>query len=334
VYLAFAFDVSGSMGKLDRPNWWHDPEAKWKPVVSATRAFFESTGLKRLNASMALFPAEDDDCDVDTYQEPTVGMTELPSPAFGEALAAYEDEVGEPLAGGDWRGGTPTFAALSGTARSLDELREAEPDAAFAVVLVTDGLPQGCSEELDEAVERAEELAAEGLRTYVIGIQNPTLPPSELPQDWSDWGSCDDGGGETPCPSPDTLQALNQIADAGGTGTAFLIDTNDPTATETAFSSAIDAIRQSSFSCSLPIPPNPMGGSFEPDFIDVTVKRGGTTMGLKFDESCNAADSWHFVADSSPLELELCPNTCEDIVAEGDAELLIDFLCEERPIFE
>ena len=39
VHLAFAFDVSGSMGKLDEP--YHDPALKWRPVVAATRAFFE-----------------------------------------------------------------------------------------------------------------------------------------------------------------------------------------------------------------------------------------------------------------------------------------------------
>ena len=35
VYLAFAFDVSGSMGKGDKP--WHDRTLKWDPVVAAIR---------------------------------------------------------------------------------------------------------------------------------------------------------------------------------------------------------------------------------------------------------------------------------------------------------
>jgi hypothetical protein len=41
VFLAFAFDVSGSMGKGDHP--WHDATLKWDPVVAATRGVFEDT---------------------------------------------------------------------------------------------------------------------------------------------------------------------------------------------------------------------------------------------------------------------------------------------------
>lgn len=331
VYLAFAFDVSGSMGELDEPRWWHDPARKWEPVVAATAAFFEDTSLARVNASMVLFPADDDECDAETYATPDVPMTTLPSSAFGETLAEYEAEVGTPLAGGDWRGGTPTFAVLRGAASSLDALRERDPAGAFAAVLVTDGLPQSCDEGLEETVEAARELAEQGLRTYVIGIENPTTPPAEPPSEWDDWGDCDDGGGDEPCPAPDTLDALNRIADAGNTTSAFLIDTGDPTATKKAFLAAIESIRKGSVSCSVPIPPHPDGRTFSPDEIDVSLTSGGSTERLAFDESCSRSASWRYQEGETELSLELCLETCDRILSSPGAKLKVEFLCGPRP---
>jgi hypothetical protein len=332
VYLALAFDVSGSMGELDRPRWWHDPEAKWKPIASATRAFLEDPSVKRMNASMVLFPAEDDECDPETYTTPTVPMTPLPSALFGAALDDYEEEVGSELAGGDWRGGTPTFAALMGAGASLDAVRVAHPEAAFAVVLITDGLPQSCDEGLEETLGAAEELQSQGLPTYVIGIQNPTVPPSELPEGWSDWGECEDDAGtsETPCPPPGNLDALNELSRAGGTDSAFLIDTQDPEATKDAFLTAIESIRTRTSSCTLAVPPDPNGGTFKPDQIDVNVKLNGATEKLTYDETCSQTNGWRFAdLDGSPV-VELCASTCERVTTADDAELTVEFLCEPR----
>src|SRR5690606_7209915 len=145
VYLAVAFDVSGSMGDMAPPTWWYDPKLKWTPVTEAMRAFFEDEAAQGISASMGLFPSSptEDRCATATYEEPEVPMTALPSPAFGAVLDDYEEEVGTPLESGDWRGRTPTLAAVQGIATSLDELRAAEPEASFAMILVTDGLPTG-----------------------------------------------------------------------------------------------------------------------------------------------------------------------------------------------
>jgi len=334
VYLAFAFDVSGSMGQLDQPRWWHDPESKWQPVVEATSAFFEDSSSQGLSASMALFPALEDQCESDNYANPEVSMTALPSDAFSDAFSDYEDEVGSPLAGGDWRGGTPTQAALTGVGTSLDALRGTEEEAEFAIVLVTDGLPQGCDADISGALQAAEDFYADGLPTYVIGIENPTTPPDDLPDGWDDWGSCDfgDGGGDTPCTPPDTLEALNELARVGGTDAAFLIDTGDPSATERAFRAAIEAIRESSLACTIPMPENPESGtSFDPDKVDVSVSVDGKKMRLNYDSECEESDSWHYDDEDDPKAIELCESACAELQANPDAELSVDFLCEPRP---
>ena len=335
VYLAFAFDVSGSMGHLDQPNWWHDPDAKWIPVVEATRAFFEDDTSHGISASMALFPAKDDKCDSDTYTDPEVEMTKLPSLSFAGAFEDYEDEVGSPLAGGDWRGSTPTAAAIHGVGESLSDLRKEQPDAKFAIVLVTDGLPQGCDgSSLSDASEAAADFFADGLSTYVIGIENPTTPPDDVPAAWDDWGNCDSGsgGGDEPCTPPDTLAPLNELADAGGTQSAFLIDTGNPSATKQAFSAAIEAIRQSSLSCSLAIPEHPEPGMmFEKDKIDVSVTIDGKTTRFNYDAECAELGSWHYDDASDPTKIEICEATCLDLKKKPEAELNVDFLCEPRP---
>jgi len=333
VLLGFAFDVSGSMGKLDEPNWWHDPAAKWTPVALATSAFFENPASAGLQAAMTFFPAEEDDCESSSYLTPTVPMTGLPGASFAAEFAAYEAEVGAPLAGGDWRGGTPTYAALLGVSEYLGSVRGDEPEGTLAIVLVTDGLPQGCDEDIDDVVSLAEELAAAGTSTYVIGIENPTAPPPELPPDWDDWGDCESGtgGGDTPCAPPATLQDLNAIALAGGTGSAFLIDTGDPSATAAAFQAAIEAIRSETVSCSLLIPPHPQAGmTFEGDKIDVSVASAGVTTTLPYDEGCSRPSGWHFDDPATPTHIELCDSTCTSVQTAPGSSIDVNFLCEPR----
>ncbi len=334
VLLAFAFDVSGSMGKYDYPYWWHDPAAKWTPVRQATETFFADEDSAGISASMAFFPRNEDSCDAESYETPEVAMTDLPSTSFSSAFDDYEDEVGTPLAGGDWRGGTPTLPAFTGTSTYLTTLQADNPDAQVAVVLVTDGLPQSCDGNDVEAVSAAAAALyanGAGTRTYVIGIENPTTPPATLPtyDGWDDWGCGADDS--EPCDAPDTLGALHEIAAAGGTTEAFLIDTGDPAATQAAFRAAIEAIRSQAVSCELGIPPNPMGGTFDADRIDVTYTVGGQTTRLDYDPLCEVESSWHYDDEANPTSIQLCADTCSLVQSLPGVQLDVAFLCEDRP---
>lgn len=346
IFLAFAFDVSGSMGQFDRPRWWHDPDAKWTPVTEATTAFFEDADSAGISASMALFPQTTASCTASTYETPEVTMRALPSTAFAGVFANYEAEVDDNADGiltdpNAWRGGTPTLPAFSGTAVYLNGFRPDNADAKFAVVLVTDGLPQGCTGQNDVALvaDAAEALLAdEEIPTFVIGIQNPADPPGGwttpvLPTGWANWGTCDSGpgGGATPCTPPDTLDALNSIAAAGGSEHAFLIDTDDPDATKTAFAAAINAIRTQAVSCDLEIPPHPTGGTFDKDKINVSRSLEGDTTALAYDPDCTEVNAWRYDDPDDPSHIELCPATCDDVRATPGTDLNVDFLCEVRP---
>lgn len=304
VHLAFAFDVSGSMGKLDEE--WHDPELKWRPVVAATRAFFEDPASTGVSASLSFFPAEDDKCDAETYAAPDVPMTELPSDAFGEAIAAIDPENG-----GEWRGGTPTLAVVQGNTEYLLAQIEAAADAAHALVLVTDGYPQGCSsaENAISAVEAAIKEAAPSFPTYVIGVRNP------------------DGKG-----GPDTVSNLNVLAEAGGTDAAIFIDTGDAEQTAADLSAAIDRIRESSITCDAAIPPAPAGMRFDPELVNVSVELGGDESELIFDEKCEGELGWRFDDTAAPKTIVLCPSACDAVQGDTTAKLSVGFGCARRAV--
>jgi hypothetical protein len=337
VYLAVAFDVSGSMGNMQPPEWWYDPKLKWTPVAQAMRAFFADDEAQGISALMGLFPSSEaeDRCAAATYEDPEVPMTGLPSTAFDAVLDDYEEQVGTPLESGAWRGRTPTLAAVQGIGTALDDLRAAEPEANFAMVLVTDGLPTGCDDDSLASVSDAiAALAAEGVPTYVIGIQNPTEPPAELPPGWDDWGNCTvgPGGGDTPCEPEDNLDALGQLAIAGGTEEALLLNTDDPTATQEELTEAMLQIARASVSCNVPIPPHPNDGeTFEPDYVDVVAGLDGDDVRLDYDETCELDLSWHYDDADNPTSIELCEETCAAVQADPNGSLTVQFLCEARP---
>ena len=299
MHLSFALDVSGSMGKLDKP--YHDPELKWKPVVSAVRSFFEDDASAGISASLTFFPAEDDKCDAASYLTPSVAMTALPSPEFGDAITAIDPKTSD-----DWRGGTPTLAVVQGSFDYLDGLVKTVPDAAHALVLVTDGYPQGCDDDEIASVVAAVEAARSRFPTYIIGVKNP------------------DGG-------PDTVSDLDALAVAGGTEPAIFIDTGDPDATSDALAEAIARIRERSVSCEAPIPQVPGGTAFDPNKVNVSMDLDGETSMLGYDQDCEDS-GWRYDDADDPTSIVLCASTCEVVQKNSTAKLDVEFGCVTRPV--
>ncbi|MGK3963350.1 vWA domain-containing protein [Sorangium sp. So ce118] len=305
VYLAFAFDVSGSMGMGDDP--WHDKSLKWDPVVAATKQFFADPLSQGLNASLRFFPSEGDNdikCDADTYLTPEVPMTPLPSPAFAEAIDAITPETAD-----DWRGGTPTLFVMQGTISYTTAQRQATPGR-YAIVLVTDGYPQGCGSRYNQVSLVADEAAtalADGLPTYVIGVANPPIEGA-----------------------PETVEDMNDVAVAGGTEHAYLIDTGNPAATAAAFKAAVDAIRGAAVSCTVAIPPAPDGRTFDAQKVRVTYTSGDDeAIALTYDQDCETEEAWRYDSVENPTEIVLCDSTCAAIQADPAAALGVDFTCED-----
>jgi hypothetical protein len=298
VYLAFAFDVSGSMGKGDKP--WHDQKLKWDPVTQATQSFFEDAKSEGFFASMTFFPAdggEDARCESGSYRMPNVAMQSLPSNAFGDALDAIGKE--------DWRGGTPTLYVVQGVFDQIAEAQKTKPGR-YALVLVTDGYPQDCDDDSIESVANFVKDRAAETPTYVIGVTNPPL----------------DG-------APDVTTNLADIAKAGGTGDAYLIDTGNPSQTAADFKKTIDGIRSAAVACEVAIPSAPAGQTFDKKKVTVRYTSGSSMSALVYDPNCAAGAKWHYDDPDKPSEIVLCPDTCKELQSHDDAELAVDFECEQ-----
>ncbi|MET0284058.1 MAG: vWA domain-containing protein [Polyangiales bacterium] len=303
VHLAFAFDVSGSMGNGDRA--WYDKALKWDPVVAATKSFFASESAKGMSASLTFFPGPNSRliCSNSEYAKPDVAFTALPSQAFATAIDAVA-----PKTKAEWRSGTPTLAVLQGTGQFVVSARDREAGR-YAMVLVTDGYPQSCgntADKVDTVVAEAKAQLAKDLPTYVIGVANPA------------------GKG-----GPDTVTDLHRIAAAGGTDQAVLIDTGNPDATVTAFSAAIERIRQATISCSLAIPSeNQAGRAFDKQSVVVHYDGSQGSTELKYDAECKGSNGWHYDDVNNPTEIELCDQTCTTVRADANAKLAVEFSCE------
>lgn len=305
VFLVFAFDVSGSMGKGDAE--WHDQSLKWDPIVAATKSFFADATSQGLSASLKFFPVEGGDdlsCNAATYATPDVPMTALPSAAFGAALDANTPQTED-----DWIGGTPTAFAIRGTQEYIAAQQAAAPGR-YVTVLVTDGYPQGCGGDADEIATVAADVASalsNDVETYVIGVANPPVNGA-----------------------PDVVTNLQQIAVAGGTERAFLIDTGSPTATSAAFLAAIDEIRGAAISCSIDIPQAPDGRAFDKQRVRVTYTTGAASQSeLVYDAGCAQPNSWRYDDPLSPKQLILCDASCETVRGDIAASLGIEFACEQ-----
>jgi von Willebrand factor type A domain-containing protein len=298
VYMAFAFDISASMG-TDLQRFTR----KWQPVVAATKSFFAEEEAAGISASLTFFPSAGSDamqCSAGSYTTPNVAQTFLPSPVFAEAidgLALTPD--------GNWLTSTPTLAVYDGTVASLRAIQQSEADAnaTYAIVLVTDGLPQSCGAD-DDLARVLDAVRGSGILTYVVGV--------ELEQN--------------------TAANLDQLAEAGGTDSAFIIETADPTQTERDFKTAVDEIRGVTLSCEVQIPLPPVNTKFIPEQVNVTYDAGGELQRLSYDASCASADAWRYDDPTNPSVIVLCNDACGIVQQNLRAKLEIEFGCRRQDV--
>jgi len=181
-------------------------------------------------------------------------------------------------------------------------------------VLVTDGYPQDCKDDSIASVEDAVSAVASDIPTYVIGVKNPPLT---------------DADGNM---APDTVSNLAGVAEAGGTGTAFIIDTGDPAQTTAAFKAAVDQIRGVAIACNIDVPDPPDGRTFEKDHVVVSYTSDKTKTELTYDADCSGGDGWHYDELDAPKQVVLCPSTCATVQADTKASLAVGFTC--QPVLE
>jgi Mg-chelatase subunit ChlD len=241
-------------------------------------------------------------CSQADYAAPAVEIATLPGAAAGMVTS-----IGRQVP----QGLTPTAGALSGAIAHAQVWGRAHPTHRVAVVLATDGFPTECTPSDIPGVAALAAVAAAGMpaiSTFVIGV----FAPAE---------------------QADARTNLDAIAGAGGTGTAFLIDTSQNVTQ--GFVAALNAIRTMALSCEYQVPVPPADGGV-PDYFAVNVQftsgAGQTvTIGNVPDRgACSASKGgWYYDVDpntrATPRTINICPTACTQLQADpaGRVDILL-----------
>jgi len=309
--LYFLIDLSGSMAQSAGSG------SKWDRVSAALVAFLNAPESAGLGLGVGYFPANvqstcgpgdpgclcipfvniclpniGGSCEAQEYATPSVSLSLSPDPAV--IVADIQRQALE--------GGTPTRPALEGALQYVEGWAEQHPGRSVAVVLATDGDPQGCDSNAPSDAADTAAAAWNGphrIRTFVIGVGNE-------------------------------LRSLDLVAAAGGTGQAFL--TSDGADLSGQFADALTQIRVEAGGCTYTLPPAPEGRAIDPTLVNVSV--GGTSgapsgivpmasQGVA--ESCSATGGWYYDNPNAPAAIKLCPATC---AALGQGQVDVQLGCQ------
>jgi hypothetical protein len=281
--------------------------SKWNVIKGALTTFVQNPGSDGISVGLGYFPLsapavcfQDSDCKgygtcanllcskgdscvaANYYADVPISLLPQAAGAIVTSLNAHA-----PI------GTTPTFPALQGSYPYVAAWAQTHPNDRTILVLASDGDPTLCDVTTNTVANIATSLVAPALAgmpkilTFVVGV-----------------GS--------------SLTSLDQIAAAGGTQKAFIVDTAgaDPGGQ---FLAAMKAIEGSVLlGCQYKIPAPPGGGAT--DFSKVNVRytpAGGSASLLKKvlnASACTSTDGgWYYDNDAAPTQIILCDSTCGGI---------------------
>ena len=240
------------------------------------------------------------------YDQAAVAIAALPAnePALTRALTAQR-----PV------GGTPLGPAMRGGIAQLRAHVMANPGRRVALVLVSDGLPDGfCSRNFADFITEevaGARMATPSIPSYVIGVFSPAEIPRAQP-------------------------VLNQLATAGGTGQPFILMTSSDLGQR--FQEALNQIRGTALACEFTIPAS-MGAI---DYTRVNVRWKGATSqeDLLYVGSAARCDptrgGWYFDVDPAtggvPKRVLICEASCQKFKTDAAAKVELRFGCKTRAI--
>lgn len=258
---------------------------KWEAAKTGLGAFLADEASEGIAVALRFFPRDADAtpaCDQQAYATPTVDFVALPGGA-ATIMAAVDAEQPDGFS-------TPMYPALGGAILKGIEKAENAPDEVSAVLLVTDGTPEGpaatCSGVDPEDPQAIADLAAVGaahsppVLTYVVGL--PGVDQS----------------------------AANLIAAAGGTDAAILVGSTN---VANAFREALAIVRGNALPCAYELPAEVLSGEVGLALVNITVTpEGAEPETVPFDPACSG-EGWHYDDPDMPTAIELCPATCTRI---------------------
>jgi hypothetical protein len=242
-------------------------------------------------------------CNPAMFRKLAVPIADLPS-----AADALEIE----LVSREPSGSTPMGPAIEASLAHLTERATSHPDRTAALVLATDGLPQGCGP-ADAVATIAGRLSAAAaahpaLTTYVIGVVDPNDP------------------------SVGATLALEQFASAGASGTPFLLSpTQDLTQT---FLAALEQIRGRALPCEFTIPIKDVP-SLDFGRVNLRFRGAGGERDVFYVAKADRCDpmlgGWYYDVDpttgATPTRVITCPATCAAFKADREGRIDLRFGC-------
>lgn len=291
-YLFFILDQSKSMGTPVK-------DKRWTPVTQALTAFLNDPASTGITASLELFPAKSgDECTPGAYAttEATMNVPMTPiTPAnvskFTSAWPADATIIN-----------TPTKAVVQAIGPIASKWADDHKDGKTAIVMLTDGYPQGCSDNNIDNVATEIKKFSDKVPLYVIGV-------SDVKENLAD---------------------LKKLADAGKTQLT-LVDTSNPANTQKQFLDRINQIRTTTQSCDVTIPPPPAGLTLDLNKLNVVFTQSdGTKEALAYDENCSTGSrkAWHFDNPTTPTKITLCTMTCDVFEADPRSKVTVEFGCQ------
>jgi hypothetical protein len=313
----FMFDRTGSMGDDCDYVPGGNPPVSSKACFATYAMNDYLTTVEPVNETRLAFQfmSYDNGCDGAPYRTPLRDFATLPLSADDPLIQSISDE--------EFQGGfgTQIEGALLGIA---DFTRVSEtPGREIIGVLMTDGDPEGCREDIDYLAQIIEQhRESTGIRTFIIGMEGAT---EENLEQLAIAGGAD--------PHDDFCGSL-------GAGCHYW---NVGNGSGAAIQSALVAIagQATPFPCRYDLAEvgSTVDGGLDLRTLNVQLTEAGSTtvigkVGSAAD--CPAlAPAWHFDSTSSPTEVVLCEAACNLVTeASSGAKLSIVGGCSETVIFE
>jgi hypothetical protein len=242
-----------------------------------------------------------DVCTPASYQNLAAPIADLPGAALAFVRTLSMRRPG---------GATPMSEGVIGSLNHLHARLTAMPGRRAALIVATDGVPSGCSNQdipaIADAIYTAAHSFSPPIPTYVIGVlDDMTL----------DLGK----------------SGLGELARAGGTGTPFIISPTDDLSAK--LLAALGQIRGDVLPCDYAIPEEKKGSL---DFGQVNVHFAGA-MGdedlgyVARQDRCDARGGWYYDVDpalgGTPSRVVTCPGTCSRLKAEAGGKVELRFGC-------
>ncbi len=283
-------DKSGSMKDND----------KLKKARNAFTSFFSDPSASSLNVALRFWPAsgcDSNSCNVDACASPQVALGPLSDPNHVEALV-QKFQAESP------NGPTPMSAALGGAIQWGEQyLASKNGTEKVVVVLLTDGAPNGCDENIGHIAKIADEgYQSSKIVTFAVGF-------------------------------PGSLESqMNEIATAGHSDKAFLISNN----AEAELLAALKQIQQSQLACTYEFPKgSDPAKKPDPNKVNVSYTPGGkapSTLGQVANEAaCGPNGGWYYDNPGVPTSINLCPSTCTAVQADEKGKVEIVLGCSTTP---